>query len=100
MKRVVTLLAGLAVFAVLAGCGSNALTLCVEAAKASCQIQYRCCTAAERDSQFGGENLFIGPYADEGGCVDANTRQCQALTEGLDEEINAKRFVFDNDKAN
>ena len=83
-----------------ASCGSDSLSFCVEEAKASCQLQFRCCTAVERSAQFGQTILFVGPYADESGCVDAFTRQCQAFSQAQDEEIAAKRITFDNTKAN
>ena len=61
------------------GCGSQAATFCIEAAKVQCQLQFRCCTAQERSALFGNTNLAIGPYHDEGGCVDAFTAVRTAL---------------------
>jgi hypothetical protein len=82
------------------GCFSSSRDFCVESAKVSCQLQFRCCTAQERQALFGGTNLAIGPYHDEGGCVDAFVRQCEASSQATDEAIAAGRITFDQDRAN
>jgi hypothetical protein len=82
-----------------AGCGGDAVNFCINLAKASCHVQYNCCTAAERDQFFGQRDLAIGPYSDEGGCVDAETRQCNETAQSQDEAIGEKRLTFDSAKA-
>src|ERR1041385_5220950 len=96
---------GLAVAAVVVvvgaggGCGSGALSFCVETAKASCHVQFECCTATERVATFGHQIVSFGPYTDEGGCVDAFTRQCEVASQVQDESVALKRQKFDADKA-
>lgn len=80
-------------------CSSDTLGFCLETSKIACQVQYRCCTAVERSQIFGSTNLALGPYADEGGCVDAFTRQCEAASQAQDEAIAAQRLQFDKAKA-
>ena len=96
MKRIA--FAAIAV-AALAACGPDPLGFCIDAAKARCHLQFQCCTAVERADKFGDEILSIGPYWDEGGCVQAVTQFCEAATQPLDEEIAAKRISFDSAKA-
>jgi hypothetical protein len=95
-------LAAIAVAASLAAssCVDSTVNFCIESAKAACQVQYRCCTAVERQSLFGNLNVAIGPYDDEGGCVDAFTRQCEAGSQATDESIAAGRLAFDAERAN
>ena len=80
--------------------GTEAQSFCIETAKVMCQMQYRCCTAVERSLLFGSSNLQLGPYHDEGGCVDVYTQHCEASQQAVDESIGLGRTTFDRDRAN
>ncbi len=79
--------------------GGQAQSYCIETAKVWCQLQFRCCTAVERSMFFGSMTQQLGPYHDEGGCVETFTEQCQANQAAVDESIAAGRTTFDAAKA-
>ncbi|MDP2342766.1 MAG: hypothetical protein Q8O67_17555 [Deltaproteobacteria bacterium] len=84
----------------LTACPPSTNAFCVDSAKAACQLQFKCCTAVERQETFGQLNLAFGPYSNEGGCVDVFTRRCEAQSQAQDEAIAAGRLSFDEDRAN
>jgi hypothetical protein len=99
-SRLLAFATGALALSLLAACPPSTNAFCVDAAKASCELQFRCCTAVEREQTFGAINLAVGPYSSEGGCVDVFTRRCEAQSQAQDEAIAASRLSFDEDRAN
>lgn len=83
--------------------GSEAVGFCVEQARAFCDLQYRCCTAAERTRDpLGVFSSFATrrrapSTADE--CADVVGDMCRAAAKQIDESIAAERVKFDPDEA-
>lgn len=81
----------------------DAVSFCVEQAKAFCDLQYRCCTAAERSrdplglfTSFGSRRRAPSTV-DE--CVDFVADTCRATAGQIDESIAEERVVYDPDEA-
>jgi hypothetical protein len=81
----------------------DAVSFCVDQARAFCDLQFRCCTAAERTSDPAG--LFSSfatrrrapSNADE--CTDVVADMCRAAAKQIDESIAEERVTFDPDEA-
>ena len=81
----------------------NPVDFCIEQARLFCDLQYRCCTAAERKADPIG--LFNGPAtarhapSTAGECVEVVAEVCRASADQLNESLVEERIQYDADEA-
>lgn len=76
---------------------------CVEQAAAFCDLQFKCCTAAERRADllgaFGGSAVTRRAPSDAGECLGVMTDICYATVDAQAESLREERVEFDPDEA-
>ena len=82
----------------------NPVDFCIEQAKSYCALEFRCCTATERDAQsfpapFRSGVFVRHPPANEGDCVNTASDACRAVVDGQNEALTKERVKYDPDEA-
>lgn len=76
---------------------------CIEQARLFCDLQYRCCTAAERRADplglFGGPAVARKAPSTAGECVEVVAEVCRASVEQQNESLREERIQYDADEA-
>lgn len=76
---------------------------CIEQARVFCDLQYRCCTAAERSADplgvFRGAATQRHAPSSAGECADVLAEVCRAGAEQLNESLVAERIEYDAEEA-
>ncbi len=82
---------------------STPVDFCIEQAKTFCDLQFRCCTAAERRADlfglFNGASTRRAAPSTVGECTDLVIEVCRATVEQQNESLIAERVTYDPEEA-
>ncbi len=82
---------------------STPVDFCIEQAKTFCDLQFRCCTAAERRADlfglFNGASTRRAAPSTVGECTDLVIEVCRATVEQQNESLVAERVTYDPEEA-
>jgi hypothetical protein len=97
-----------AVVVVVSGCYQlfppvQPVDFCIEQARLYCDLQFRCCTAVEREESILGlrqsRPVLRKAPSSAGECVEVMTEVCRAAAEEQNEALREERITFDADEA-